>query len=37
VLVRAERRTRASPTQLREGGGDVIGGVGGHAEILHVA
>jgi hypothetical protein len=32
----AERRTRPTPAELGEGGGDLVGGVGGHASTLHV-
>jgi hypothetical protein len=32
-----ERRARATAADLGEGGGDLVGGVGGHAAILHVA
>jgi hypothetical protein len=37
VAVSREGRPRSSSTQAPEGGGDLVGGVGGHEEILHVA
>ena len=37
VAVTREGRPRSSSTQAPESGGDLVGGVGGHGEILHVA